>query len=47
MEKIIVGYMYEKWSGKYLKIAKCWKENWANFSTCFKYPEAVRRLRPL
>lgn len=34
----------EKWSGKYPKIAKSWKENWANLSTCFKYPEAVRRL---
>ena len=34
----------EKWSGKYPKIAKSWKENWANLSTYFKYPEAVRRL---
>ena len=34
----------EKWSGKYPKIAKSWKDNWANFSTYFKYPEAVRRL---
>lgn len=29
---------------KYLKIAKSWKDNWANLSTYFKYPEAVRRL---
>ena len=34
----------EKWSGKYPQIAKSWKENWANLSTYFKYPEAVRRL---
>lgn len=34
----------EKWSGKYPKIAKSWKDNWANFSTYFKYPEAVRSL---
>ncbi len=33
-----------KWSGKYPKIAKSSKANWANLSTCFKYPEAVRRL---
>ena len=26
------------------KIAKSWKDNWANLSTYFKYPEAVRRL---
>ena len=34
----------EKWSEKYPKIAKSWKDNWANLSTYFKYPEAVRRL---
>ena len=34
----------EKWSGKYLKIAKSWKDNRANLSTYFKYPEAVRCL---
>ena len=34
----------EKWSGKYPKIAKSWKDNWAYLSTYFKYPEAVRRL---
>lgn len=34
----------EKWDGKYPKISKSWKENWANLSTYFKYPEAVRRL---
>ena len=28
----------EKWSGKYPKIAKSWKDNWANLSTYFKYP---------
>ena len=33
-----------KWGGKYPKIAKSWKDNWANLSTYFKYPEAVRRL---
>ena len=27
-----------------LKLAKSWKDNWANLSTYFKYPEAVRRL---
>jgi putative transposase len=34
----------EKWGGKYPKIAKSWKDNWATLSTYFKYPEAVRRL---
>ena len=34
----------DKWSGKYPKIAKSWKDNWANLSTYFKYPEAVRCL---
>lgn len=35
----------EKWSGKYPKIAKSWRDNWAKLSTCFKYPKAVRRLK--
>lgn len=34
----------EKWGAKYPKIAKSWKDNWANLATYFKYPEAVRRL---
>jgi transposase-like protein len=32
------------WSGKYPKIAVSWRTNWANLSTYFKYPEAVRKL---
>ena len=46
-EEIAMGELEnfdEKWSGKYPKIAKSWKDNWANLSTYFKYPEAVRRL---
>lgn len=34
----------EKWSSKYPKIAISWRANWANLSTYFKYPEAVRTL---
>ena len=34
----------EKWKTKYPKIYKSWKENWAELSTYFKYPEPVRRL---
>ena len=34
----------EKWSSKYPKIAISWQANWANLSTYFKYPEAVRTL---
>ncbi len=34
----------EKWRGRYPKIAKSWRDDWANLSTYFKYPEAVRRL---
>jgi len=34
----------DKWGGKYPKIAKSWRDNWANLSTYFKYPEAVRRI---
>ena len=34
----------EKWNSKYPKIAISWRANWANLSTYFKYPEAVRTL---
>ena len=33
-----------KWDKKYPKISKSWRENWANLSTYFKFPEEVRRL---
>ncbi|MFB5270062.1 transposase, partial [Paenibacillus enshidis] len=34
----------EKWDSKYPQILKSWKENWAELSTFFKYPNEVRRL---
>lgn len=34
----------EKWREEHPKIAKSWKNNWANLSTYFKYLEAVRKL---
>ena len=34
----------EKWGEKKTKITKSWKDNWANLSTYYKYPEAVGRL---
>ncbi len=34
----------EIWDKKYPKISKSWRENWANLSTYFKFPEEVRRL---
>ena len=33
-----------KWDTKYPKISRSWRENWANLSTYFKYPQEVRRL---
>ena len=33
-----------KWETKYPKISRSWRENWANLSTYFKYPQEVRRL---
>ena len=32
------------WDKKYPKISKSWRENWANLSTYFKFPEELRRL---
>ncbi len=34
----------ERWDKKYPKIAQPWRAGWANLSTCFKYPQEVRRL---
>jgi len=34
----------QRWDKKYPKISKSWRENWANLSTYFKYPQEVRRL---
>ncbi len=32
------------WGKKYPRIAASWRENWANLSTYFKFPDAVLRL---
>ena len=34
----------ERWDKKYPKISQSWRANWAKLSTCFKYPQEVRRL---
>ncbi len=34
----------EKWGAKYPKISRSWRENWANLSTYFKYPQEMRTL---
>ena len=34
----------EIWDKKYPKVSKSWRENWANLSTYFKFPEELRRL---
>ena len=34
----------DKWDKKYPKISLSWRNNWANLSTYFKYPNEVRKL---
>ena len=34
----------EHWDKKYPRISQSWRDNWANLSTYFKYPQEVRRL---
>ncbi len=34
----------EKWKGKYSSIIKSWRENWAELSTYFVYPEEIRKM---
>ena len=33
-----------QWGVKYPKISRSWRENWANLSTYFKYPQEMRTL---
>ena len=34
----------QHWDKKYPKISQSWRDNWANLSTYFKFPQEVRRL---
>ena len=34
----------DHWDKKYPKIAQSWRDNWANLSPYFKYPQELRRL---
>lgn len=34
----------EHWDKKYPQISQSWRDNWANLSTYFKFPQALRRL---
>ena len=34
----------EHWDKKYPKISQSWRDNWANLSTSFKFPQALRWL---
>ena len=42
--KTAVIQSMQKWGKKYPRIAASWRENWANLSTYFKFPQEVRRL---
>jgi putative transposase len=33
-----------KWDAKYPQVMKSWRENWAELSTCFKYPQEIRTI---
>ena len=39
-----LGSFEDKWGSKYPKISRSWRENWANLSTYFKYPQEMRTL---
>lgn len=34
----------EKWKDKYPMCIKSWRDNWAELSTYFKYPEGIRKI---
>lgn len=39
-----LGIFEEKWGKKYPMRVSSWKNNWAELSTYFKYPEGIRKL---
>ncbi|SQE38073.1 IS1191 transposase [Streptococcus pyogenes] len=39
-----LGIFEEKWGKKYPMCVSSWKNNWAELSTYFKYPEGIRKL---
>ncbi len=39
-----LGIFEEKWNKKYPMCVSSWKNNWAELSTYFKYPEGIRKL---
>ena len=39
-----LGIFAEKWDKKYPMCVNSWKNNWAELSTYFKYPEGIRKL---
>ncbi|WP_244264208.1 IS256 family transposase [Anaerococcus senegalensis] len=39
-----LGVFEEKWSKKYPMCVSSWKNNWAELSTYFKYPDGIRKL---
>lgn len=39
-----LGVLEEKWDKKYPMCVSSWKNNWAELSTYFKYPEGIRKL---
>ena len=39
-----LGVFEEKWDKKYPMCVSSWKNNWAELSTYFKYPEGIRKL---
>jgi putative transposase len=41
---IALDELAKKWDGKYPYVSKSWRENWAELSTFFAYPNEIRRL---
>ena len=39
-----IGIFEEKWGKKYPMCVSSWKNNWAELSTYFKYPDGIRKL---
>jgi len=42
--EVALDFLEEKWGAKYPIVIKSWRKKWPNLSTCFKYPNDIRRV---
>lgn len=44
LAELELAKLEEKWGVKYPLVIQSWQRNWDKLSTCFKYPQAIRKI---